>query len=112
MMVLTAASLLACAERDLGFAWFFLWRFAAGYAGGVLMVVGAAIVLSTTPPRRRGLVGRTMFTGVGLGIAASGIIVPQLIKWGGLERAWVGLASVSLFPTLLPVIGWPRDQRP
>src|SRR5262249_35997378 len=40
MMALTAASLLACAARDLGFAWFFLWRFAAGYAGGVLMVVG------------------------------------------------------------------------
>ncbi len=111
MMVLTAASLLACAERDLGFAWFFLWRFAAGYAGGVLMVVGAPIVLSTTPPRRRGLVGGMMFTGVGLGIAASGIIVPQLIEWGGLERAWVGLAAVSLLLTLLAWNGWPRDER-
>ena len=41
MMVLTAVSLLACAARDLGFGWFFVWRFLAGYAGGVIMVVGA-----------------------------------------------------------------------
>jgi predicted MFS family arabinose efflux permease len=110
MMVLTAASLLACAERDLGFAWFFLWRFASGYAGGVLMVVGAPIVLSVTPLRRRGLVGGMIFTGVGLGIAASGIIVPQLIEWGGLQRAWIGLGAVSLVLTLIAWNGWPQQQ--
>ena len=111
MMVLTAASLLACAGRDLGFAWFFLWRFASGYAGGVLMVVGAPIVLSATPLRRRGLVGGMIFTGVGLGIAASGIIVPQLIEWGGLQRAWIGLGAVSLVLTLIAWNGWPPEQR-
>jgi MFS family permease len=110
MMVLTAASLLACAERDLGFAWFFLWRFASGYAGGVLMVVGAPIVLSVTPLRRRGLVGGMIFTGVGLGIAASGIIVPQLIEWGGLQRAWIGLGAVSLVLTFIAWNGWPQQQ--
>ena len=110
MMVLTAASLLACAGRDLGFAWFFLWRFASGYAGGVLMVVGAPIVLSATPLRRRGLVGGMIFTGVGLGIAASGIIVPQLIEWGGLQRAWIGLGAVSLVLTLIAWNGWPQQQ--
>jgi MFS family permease len=109
-MLLTAASLLACAERDFGFAWFFLWRFASGYAGGVLMVVGAPIVLSATPPRRRGLVGGMIFTGVGLGIAASGIMVPPLIKWGGLEGAWIGLGVVSLVLTLIAWNGWPQEQ--
>jgi MFS family permease len=108
MMLLTAASLLACAARDLGFTWFFLWRFASGYAGGVLMVVGAPIVLSATPPRRRGLVGGMLFTGVGLGIAASGVIVPRLIEWGGLERAWIGLGAVSLVLTFVAWNGWPR----
>lgn len=110
MMVLTAASLLACAGRDLGFTWFFLWRFASGYAGGVLMVVGAPIVLSATPLQRRGLVGGMIFTGVGLGIAASGIIVPQLIEWGGLQRAWIGLGAVSLVLTLIAWNGWPQQQ--
>jgi predicted MFS family arabinose efflux permease len=109
-MFLTAASLLACAARDLGFGWFFVWRFAAGYAGGVLMVVGAPIVLSTTPPHRRGVVSGMIFTGVGIGIAASGIVVPQLIEWGGLKGAWLGLGTVSLVLTLLAWNGWPREQ--
>ena len=110
MMFLTAASLVACADRDFGFGWFFLWRFISGYTGGVLMVVGAPLVLSATPPQRRGLVGGLMFTGVGLGIASSGIIVPQLLAWGGLERAWIGLGAVSLVLTLIAWNGWPRQQ--
>jgi MFS family permease len=110
MMILTAASLLACAARDLGFAWFFLWRFASGYAGGVLMVIGAPIVLSATPLHRRGLVGGMIFTGVGLGIAASGLVVPPLIQWAGLEGAWIGLGIVSLVLTLVAWNGWPRQQ--
>jgi predicted MFS family arabinose efflux permease len=110
MMVLTAVSLLACAERDLGFAWFFLWRFVSGYTGGVLMVVGAPLVLSSTPLNRRGLVGGMIFTGVGLGIAASGIIVPRLIAWGGVQGAWIGLGAASLVLTLIAWNGWPREQ--
>jgi len=109
MMLLTAASLFACAARDFGFAWFFLWRFAAGYAGGVLMVVGAPIVLSTTPPGRRGLVGGMLFTGVGLGIAASGVVVPRLIAWGGVAGAWIGLGAASLLLTLVAWSGWPEN---
>ena len=109
MMALTAASLLACAARDLGFAWFFLWRFAAGYAGGVLMVVGAPIMLSTTPAARRGLVGGVLFTGVGLGIAASGVVVPRLIAWGGVAGAWIGLGVASLLLTFVAWSGWPRN---
>ena len=110
MMLLTAASLMVCAARELGFAWFFLWRFVSGCTGGVLMVVGAPIVLSATPPQRRGLVGGLIFTGVGLGIAASGVIVPKLIEWGGLEGAWIGLGTISLVLTLVAWNGWPREH--
>jgi MFS family permease len=108
MMVLTAVSLLACIERNLGFAWFFLWRFVAGYTGGVLMVVGAPLVLSATPPGRRGLVSGLMFTGVGLGIAVSGLVVPRLIAWGGLEGSWLGLGVLSFALTLIAWNGWPE----
>jgi hypothetical protein len=47
-MVLTAASLVACAFR-FGFAWFFLWRFVSGCTGGVLMALAAPIVLAALP---------------------------------------------------------------
>src|SRR5215470_5292820 len=69
-MLLTAASLLACA-LPLGFAWFFLWRFLSGVTGGVLMALAAPSVVPGIPPLRRGLAGGAIFTGVGLGIAAS-----------------------------------------
>jgi MFS family permease len=110
MMVLTAVSLLACAARDLGFGWFFVWRFLAGYAGGVIMVVGAPIVLAATPAQRRGIVGGVIFTGVGFGIAASGTIVPRLIDHAGLEGTWIGLGAVSLLLALVGWGGWPREH--
>jgi len=109
MMLLTALSLLACERRELGFVWFFVWRFVSGYTGGAIMVVGAATIFAVTPPERRGLVGGTIFTGVGLGIAASGTLVPGLIKLGGLEGTWIGLGLLSLGLTILSWSGWPQD---
>ena len=46
-------------------------------AGGVLMVLAAPTVLPHVPPARRGLAGGAIFTGVGLGIVASGTLVPH-----------------------------------
>src|SRR3954463_12058548 len=80
-MALTAASLFACAF-PLGFAWFFVWRFLSGATGGVLMALAAPVVMPIVPADRRGLAGGAIFTGVGLGIAASGTLVPGLIAVG------------------------------
>jgi MFS family permease len=70
MMLTAAGSFCACAF-PLSFGWFFLWRFASGISGGVLMALAAPAVLPHVSPSRRGLAG-AIFTGVGLGIAASG----------------------------------------
>ena len=86
------------------FAWFFVWRFAAGLAGGVLMVLAAPAVLPHVPPARRGLAGGAIFTGVGLGIAASGTLVPLLLRLG-LVATWCGLGALAL---LLTVAGLAR----
>src|SRR5256885_11551952 len=88
-MALTAASLFACAF-PLGFFWFFVWRFISGGTGGVLMALAAPAVMSAIPPERHGVVGGAIFTGVGLGIAASGTLVPALMQWG-LVETWFGL---------------------
>src|SRR5438270_5946538 len=68
-MLLTAASLFACAF-PLGFWWFFLWRLASGATGGVLMALAAPSVMPHIAPGRRGIAGGAIFTGTGLGIAA------------------------------------------
>lgn len=108
MMLLVVASLFACALRDLGIAWFFFWRLLSGVAGGAIMVLAAPAVLAATPMERRGFAGGVIFTGVGLGIAASGTLVPLLLRHGGLVGAWIGLGALAFVLTLTAWNGWPR----
>jgi predicted MFS family arabinose efflux permease len=107
MMLLAAATFFASAA-PVSFTWFFVWRFASGFAGGVLMALAAPSVLPHVSPARRGLAGGLIFTGVGLGIAASGTLVPLLLRFG-LPATWCGLGALSLLLTGLAWQGWPRD---
>ena len=110
MMVLVTAAFFACAA-PISFWWFFAWRAAAGGAGGALMVLAAPTVLPHVPPGRRGLAGGAIFTGVGLGIAASGTVVPLLLR-AGLTWTWIGLGVLSLLLTAVAWGGWPREAAP
>ncbi|MBV8650627.1 MAG: YbfB/YjiJ family MFS transporter [Alphaproteobacteria bacterium] len=107
MMLVTTAGFFACA-MPLSFTWFFLWRFTAGLAGGILMVLAAPTLLPHVPPERRGLAGGVIFTGVGLGIAGSGTLVPLLARLGVVE-AWCGLGAVALVLTIVSWGGWPDE---
>jgi predicted MFS family arabinose efflux permease len=106
-MAVATGAFFACAG-PFSFSWYFFWRFAAGLAGGVLMVLAAPTVLPQVPPARRGLVGGAIFTGVGLGIAASGTLVPLLLRHG-LVGAWCGLGVMAAALTVLAWNGWPAD---
>jgi predicted MFS family arabinose efflux permease len=107
-MLLTAASLLACA-LPLGFLWYFIWRFLSGCTGGIAMALAAPSVMPFIPPARRGIAGGAIFTGVGVGIAASGTLIPLLISWGVVE-AWLGLGVLALVLTALAWGGWPSTE--
>ncbi len=108
MMVSVAAAFIGCAF-PLSFAWYFLWRFASGFAGGALMALAAPAVLALVPPARRGLAGGIIFTGVGLGIIASGTLVPLLLR-ADLRETWLGLGAISLLLTALAWRGWPAES--
>jgi predicted MFS family arabinose efflux permease len=108
MMLIATSAFFACAF-PLGFAWFFVWRFTAGLAGGALMVLAAPIVLAHVPAARRGLAGGFIFMGVGAGVAASGTLVPLLLRQG-LEQTWLGLGVVSLLAVLVGWAGWPTQD--
>jgi predicted MFS family arabinose efflux permease len=107
MMTLATAAFFACAVSR-SVAWYFSWRLAAGVAGGVLMALAAPTVLPHVPPARRGVAGGVIFTGVGLGIAASGTVVPLLLHWG-LVQTWCGLGAIALVLTALAWTGWPDE---
>jgi predicted MFS family arabinose efflux permease len=105
MMMLVAVAFLACAFRP-GFAVFSSWRFGAGFAGGAIMVLAAPLAMARAPAGLRGRIGGLIFTGVGLGIATSGTLVPLLLRQG-LPATWIGLGAVSLVVTGLCWRLWP-----
>ncbi|MEM7024619.1 MAG: YbfB/YjiJ family MFS transporter, partial [Pseudomonadota bacterium] len=55
--------------------------------------------------------GGIIFTGVGLGIAASGTLVPLLLRLD-LPWTWCGLGTLALALTVFAWNGWPRGDGP
>ncbi|MDT7952864.1 MAG: YbfB/YjiJ family MFS transporter [Acetobacteraceae bacterium] len=106
-MLVASGSFLACAWPG-GFLWFFAWRFISGVAGGAAMVLAAPAILPHVAVARRGLVSGGIFVGVGVGIAASGTLVPLLLR-AGLQEAWLGLGAAALALTAAGWNGWPAQ---
>ena len=111
MKVLVTLAFLACAF-PVSESWFFVRRLLSGVAGGVIMVLVAATVLPHVPGERKGLASGAVFLGLGLGIAASGTVVPLLLLRFGLRETWIGLAALSAIPTAASWYAWPRQAAP
>jgi Uncharacterised MFS-type transporter YbfB len=75
------------------------------------MVLVAATVLPHIPDNRKGIASGAVVLGIGLGIAASGTIVPLLLKIG-LKETWIGLAIVSAIVTTASWSAWPPQAQP
>jgi predicted MFS family arabinose efflux permease len=108
-LLVATACFFACAF-PLGLEWYLVWRLASGLVGGVLMVLAAPAVLALAPPRLRGRIAGILFTGVGLGIALSGTLVPWLMRFG-LRAAWLSLGVASALLTALAWRGLPQAVR-
>lgn len=107
MMLLATLSFFA-SSAPISFTWFFVCRFLSGLTGGIIMVLAASIILPHTSPVRRGIVGGVIFAGVGLGVAASGTLVPLLLQHG-LRQSWYGLGALSAILTLASWWNWPAE---
>lgn len=107
MMLLATLSFFA-SSTPVSFAWFFAWRFLSGLTGGIIMVLAASVILPHVSAARRGIVGGVIFAGVGLGVAASGTLVPLLLQQG-LQQSWYGLGVLSAVLTLVSWWNWPAE---
>lgn len=110
MMLVATATFFACAY-PLSLGWYFIWRFLSGLSGGAIMVLAATTILPHIPPARRGFVSGMVFLGLGLGIAASGTLVPELLHLG-LRDTWIGLGTMALVLTAISWFGWPSTNPP
>ncbi|MGA7569898.1 MAG: YbfB/YjiJ family MFS transporter [Candidatus Aquilonibacter sp.] len=75
-----------------------LWlplRLVTGVCSGFVFVFASSIVLEHAAYAHAPSWPPLFFTGVGLGIAFSGVAVPALAAYGGSREAWVGIAIVS-----------------
>ncbi|WP_441260205.1 YbfB/YjiJ family MFS transporter [Bradyrhizobium sp. 521_C7_N1_3] len=109
MMLLATLSFFA-SSTPVSFAWFFAWRFLSGFTGGIIMVLAASVILPHVSAARRGIVGGVIFAGVGLGVAASGTLVPLLLQQG-LQQSWYGLGVLSAVLTLASWWNWPAEAK-
>ena len=107
MNIVAVASLAACAFPVAEW-WFFVWRLAAGISGGATVVLVGATVLPHVPAQRRGIASGAIFLGIGLGILASGTVVPALLDYG-LQAAWLGLAAFAAVLTAATWNAWPTS---
>jgi predicted MFS family arabinose efflux permease len=110
LMFVATAAFFACAY-PLSVVWFFVWRFASGLSGGVIMVLVPTSILPQIPAAKREFVSGIIFLGLGLGIAASGTLIPELLRLG-LRETWFGLGILSLLFTVVSWFGWPADNPP
>lgn len=116
-MIGCAASFFAGAVQDIPMAWHLAWRTAAGACGAILMVLPAPIVLPRYDAALRARASGVVFSGIGLGAALSGMLVPLLIAAfattapsSGLTGAWLGLGVVCLGLTAVAWHAWPADS--
>jgi len=127
-MLVCAFSFFACAIEGAGMPWFYFWRTAAGVGGAVLMVLPAPVVLPRHSVAVRGRASGVVFSGIGLGAAVSGALVPLLVSgfgvavivggtstplflFQGVTGAWLGMGAVCLALTLLAWSHWPAEEK-
>ena len=82
-------------------------RFAAGVASAYVLVYGSSWCLGELAARNAAPLGGIMFTGPGIGIVASGLLVSALVEWHGrAATGWLlfGALAFALTAAIRPVV--------
>lgn len=107
--LVVTVSFVMCAG-PLPYYWVAGWRLAAGVGGAILMVVGGSTAMTSIPGPRRAREGALVFTGVGLGILATAVAIPVLLRWS-VSGTWLGIALVAALATAGTWHSWIRLGR-
>jgi predicted MFS family arabinose efflux permease len=96
-MVLTAAALAATAAVTNSYSLLMLTRVAAGVSGALVFITGGTIASHAAARARSAAPLTIYFSGAGLGIALSGLVIPPLLgdSPARLPIVWAGLALTA-----------------
>lgn len=90
--------------------WWGVMRFGGGVASAILFIVISAEVAEGLTRRGYGHWVGTLYGGVGIGIALSGLIVPQLDRAWGWSGAWIGAGIIAIILSVIGItLGRKRD---
>jgi predicted MFS family arabinose efflux permease len=108
--LLTSIATTFCMGLTLSVFWWGTMRFAGGLASAILFIVISAEVAETLSRRGFGHWLGALYGGIGCGIAISGLIVPQLDKFGDWSASWLGTGILALLLAILGIaLGRQRD---
>jgi predicted MFS family arabinose efflux permease len=93
--IITTAWMGLVAQTD---AWMIL-RLVSGMASAGIFIIGSSIVMGRLPQSKNSLC-MLIYSGVGVGIALSGVLSPVMIKYFNVQISWMGL-SLICFPLFL-----------
>ncbi|MDR0513260.1 MAG: YbfB/YjiJ family MFS transporter [Treponema sp.] len=71
-------------------------RFLAGFASGMCFVLASSIVLDTLSAINRPVLSGLLYSGVGIGIATSGLSAGPLEAIGGPPAGWLGMSALCI----------------
>jgi predicted MFS family arabinose efflux permease len=86
-------------------------RFLTGVCSGFVLVFASSIVLERAARAGEPSWPPLFFSGVGLGIAFSGVAVPLLVGYGGSKAGWLGIAIICAC-ALAVTARWFTDDGP
>ena len=87
-----------------------LLRFIAGLTGGFIFVLTSSIVMDYLAAHLLTRFGGYVFSGIGLGIAISGLVVPYFEMHFAWQGTWLGLCFISLLFFCTTLFLWRNIQ--
>lgn len=92
----------------------FIWyisRFTTGFLSGILFIYTSEVIMSYLVAKNRMQFFGMIFSGVGGGIAFSGLIIPFLSKWFGSGEIWLLLGLICVVPAICATVFIPKMEQ-
>ena len=95
------AALTAAMAAFTGFVPWLVLRGLAGFASAVVFIAVSSWALGRLASAARPMLNATVYTGVGAGIAAAGLLCVAIVRFGfDSEAAWLTLGAAALLPAI------------